>query len=198
MSSHILTYSGVVIDPLRPSISKIKIYDIAHHLSNICRFGGAPKKFYSVAQHSVLCCALLPLRSSPIHHLAALLHDAAEAYLGDIITPLKYHPAFAAFREYERILQDAIESRLILEEGISVDQLDEVREAVKEADLKACALEAKALMPESKYCDVMGMLPPDTTIPEDLVLKPWPAAVAKHQFLDHYFATVGELKPVRG
>jgi len=79
------TTSGKKINLKAPTSEMIDIKDIAGALSKICRFGGHSSAFYSVAQHSVLVATLAP------DHLkkAALLHDAAEAYLGDVIKPLK-------------------------------------------------------------------------------------------------------------
>lgn len=78
--------SGVVIDFKSPKTNMIKPADIAAALGKICRFGGQISHFYSVAQHSILVEHLAP------HELkrAALLHDAAEAYCQDIISPLKF------------------------------------------------------------------------------------------------------------
>lgn len=77
--------SGNIIDLAAPTPAQISIEDIAHALSNVCRFGGHCSPFYSVAQHSVLVAALAPQELK----FAALLHDAPEAYLGDVIKPLK-------------------------------------------------------------------------------------------------------------
>lgn len=86
------TYTGLTIDVLNPLPEMIDILDIAKALSNICRSGGH-REFLSVAQHSCLVCDLAPLALKPV----ALLHDSAEAYLGDLISPLKYHmPGFRA------------------------------------------------------------------------------------------------------
>lgn len=81
----IRTYTGRYVDPFDPKPDDIVIEDIAHALSNLCRFGGHTKCFYSVAEHSLLCAVLVPGE----HKLAALLHDASEAYLVDIPTPIK-------------------------------------------------------------------------------------------------------------
>ena len=70
---------------VQPCASEIKIEDIAHALANLCRFGGHSCEYYSVAQHSVMVWSMAPPRLKK----AALLHDASEAYLGDVIKPLK-------------------------------------------------------------------------------------------------------------
>ena len=79
------TYSGWCIDLLSPAKELIQIEDIAHGLALQCRFNGACMKFYSVAQHSIKVAELLP----PELQLEGLLHDAAEAYTGDITRPMK-------------------------------------------------------------------------------------------------------------
>lgn len=79
------TYSRQVIDFNNIQAADIKMGDITHALSHICRFGGHIQDFYSVAQHSILVAFLAPKELK----LVALLHDAAEAYIGDCITPLK-------------------------------------------------------------------------------------------------------------
>lgn len=80
------SYTGVLINIQKPDASMIKLEDIARALSKICRFGGHSKKFYSVAQHSALVAELAPTNLK----FAALMHDAAEAYIGDLIKPLKH------------------------------------------------------------------------------------------------------------
>ena len=79
------TYTSVMFWPLDPRANEVRIEDIAHHLSLLCRFNGAVRRFYSVAQHSVL------VSEAIVHEQArwGLLHDAAEAYVGDMVRPLK-------------------------------------------------------------------------------------------------------------
>jgi len=77
--------SGRKFWPLDPRVEEIHLGDIAHSLAHLCRFGGHTSTFYSVAQHSVQVSLLVP----PKHALWALLHDSAEAYLGDMTSPLK-------------------------------------------------------------------------------------------------------------
>lgn len=96
------TYTGVAFYPLDPKPNEIVIEDIAHALSNTCRFSGHTEKFYSVAQHSVLVSELV----RPEYKLQALLHDASEAYLTDIPRPLK--PFINGYGAMEKYLQDMI------------------------------------------------------------------------------------------
>ena len=81
----IMLRSGNYFDLQDPSASRFDVTDIAHALSNICRFTGHTRQFYSVAEHSVLCSYLVPHEDRMI----ALMHDAAEAFIGDVSSPLK-------------------------------------------------------------------------------------------------------------
>ena len=74
----ILTYSGRQLNLLAPDPTQIEIADIAHGLAYQCCFNGQARYFYSIAQHSML----VAQQVAPQHRLAALLHDAAAAYLG--------------------------------------------------------------------------------------------------------------------
>ena len=85
MTPHIETISGALVNVFAPDPATICIEDIAHGLAMQCRFGGHVMDFYSVAQHSVIMSRMVP---KP-HALAGLLHDAAEAYLVDLPTPIK-------------------------------------------------------------------------------------------------------------
>lgn len=81
----IRTYTGLYMNISLPTLEMVCIEDIAHGLSNQCRFGGHLPEFYSVAQHCVLCSELADRE----YRLQALMHDASEAYLIDIPTPIK-------------------------------------------------------------------------------------------------------------
>lgn len=81
----IRTWTGKLFDVTNPKPDLICIEDIAHALSNLCRFGGHTEQFFSVAEHSVWVAQNVRHK----HKLAALLHDASEAYLVDIPTPIK-------------------------------------------------------------------------------------------------------------
>ena len=93
---------GKLFDVECPDPAMIRLGDIAHALSNLCRWGGHSSHFYSVAQHSVAVSELLPKRLA----LAGLMHDAAEAYLIDIPRPLK--SMFPRYYEIEKNLLSVI------------------------------------------------------------------------------------------
>lgn len=93
----ILIHSGILFDVFNPKAEDIRIIDIAHALSNLCRYGGHCPKFYSVGQHSVLC-SLQP--GTPQEQMEALMHDASEAYLIDLPRPIKRSmPNYIAIEE---------------------------------------------------------------------------------------------------
>jgi len=88
--SWIETYTGRAVTPLRMTANQVCIDDIAHALSNQCRFSGHVKEFYSVAQHcTIIATTILRTFNEPTWALCGLMHDASEAYLVDIPSPLK-------------------------------------------------------------------------------------------------------------
>jgi hypothetical protein len=114
------TATGRQFWPMDPRPHEVFIEDIAHALSMICRFGGHCRRFYSVAEHSVL----ISRAAAPEHKRWALLHDASEAYVADIIRPLKPH--LIGYRETEQKVMRAIAVRfnLHLEQPAGVKALD--------------------------------------------------------------------------
>ena len=128
------THSGRMVDLLNPTPEDVCLEDIAHHLARVCRFGGAVDRFYSVASHSVYVAANIVTDSSDLQR-AALLHDAAEAYLGDMVSGLKAH--VPVFRQVEHAWSRCVEQRFDVRfEGVP---------AIKEADLRARLSEARDL-----------------------------------------------------
>jgi hypothetical protein len=134
LSTCIQTYSGIMIDLQNPDMADILVPDIAHQLSNICRFTGASRKFYSVAQHCSLVSKLIQ-EDGPLK-LTGLLHDASEAYLSDVVSPLK-----ALLPDYH-VLEKKMEQAVILRFGLNISDFDEV----KFYDRLALDIESKALL----------------------------------------------------
>lgn len=96
--SAISTWTGRQVDPLALEPSDICIDDIAHALARTCRYGGHVSGYLSVARHSIWVSEYVePL--GDLMALTGLLHDAAEAYLGDMPRPLKKSPDMALFQE---------------------------------------------------------------------------------------------------
>lgn len=118
----IRTVSGIYINVFDPKPEMISIEDIAHALSYQCRFGGHLPKFYSVAQHSLNCSYLT---EEPKLKLAALLHDASEAYLLDIPRPIK--KGLSNYKEIEDRLMTLIADTFGFEWPLheSIKQVDE-------------------------------------------------------------------------
>lgn len=133
--SWIQLYSGKKFYVLDPHPEDINIEDIAHALSRVCRFSGHVKcEHYSVAQHSVLVSYLCNSED----RLHALLHDASEAYIGDINSVLKKTPIFKEYKALEHKLQSMIYERF----GLSTTEPI----SVKQTDLKMLATEARDFM----------------------------------------------------
>jgi hypothetical protein len=129
----IATYSGRKFYPLDPRVEDIDMYDIVHALSQLSRFGGHCTSFYSVAQH----CVLVSLMCPPENALWGLLHDASEAYLCDVPSPLKACPEFEFYRKAEAQLMVMICTVFGLE--------SEEPAAVKLVDKRMLATEARDL-----------------------------------------------------
>ncbi len=131
----------------------IHIDDIIHALGNICRFTGHTTGHYSVAQHSCLVAYNLPAHL----RLAGLLHDAAEAYVGDVSQPVKLMLDHASggrennpFRALERNAEDAIAEHFGFDVALFSHPL------VKEADMRALATEARDIMSNNVSEDGVG------------------------------------------
>ena len=146
--------SGRVFWPLDPRADEVHIDDIAQALSNVCRFGGRCSEFYSVAQHSVWVARYVEQRhpGRPLLALHALLHDAAEAYLGDVVRPLK--PAMVVERagtyELFAVTEDRVMATIIARFGL--EPLDFVDYGhIKFADNVALATEARDLMGDPRW-----------------------------------------------
>lgn len=149
--------------PLDPRPEDFSPEDIAHHLSMICRYGGATRFFYSVAEHSEIVSRHVP-EEFAFH---ALLHDAAEAIVGDTIKPIKTLVEWEAVRRVEELNFRAICTRF------EIEWTPEIEKVVSDFDRRVVIDECLALIPrgeeyllskdidltERLYADIAGYSP---------------------------------------
>ena len=128
----IQTFTGKRINVFDPWYGDIKIADIAHALSNICRFTGHCQQFYSVAEHSYYVSQYVPRSMA----MKGLLHDASEAYLCDVPRPIKPH--LTNYAGIEHMLTTEIFKRFGLNPGIP--------DEIKDYDGKLCVTEGYYMM----------------------------------------------------
>lgn len=175
----LLTRSGKYFDFLHPHPEAIDIEDIAHALANTCRFGGHTSQFYSVAQHCVRVSEIVP----PQYALEGLLHDAAEAYIGDVVSPLK--AMLPDYSVIEASIDRVVRTRFDLPLGLS--------DVVKAADLRMLATERRDLMTEHRtHWPILA----DVT-PVDAGLVPIPPHLAKEMFLFHFELALEDYNSMR-
>ena len=163
----ILLQSGNYFNFVDPEGSDFTIEDIAHGLAMTSRFGGQCKRFYSVAEHS-FCAAW---QVAPQFAFAALMHDAAEAFIGDIPRPLKM-----ILPDYKHI-EERIESAVLGRFGIETPLPDEV----KAIDLAMLATEQRQVMDNyDDWAPIRGVVPLPIYLPF------WSPKQAKAQFLQRF------------
>lgn len=160
----ILTHTGKRFDLFEPDADMIDPRDIAHSLAHLCRFNGHTREFYSVAQHSCIVAELVPEE----HKLTALLHDATEAYLGDMTRPLKQW--MHAYQDFEDWTWQRVCERF--------DIPTDLPACVYQANLIALATERRDLMPADPaiWNCLVGIEPMTETI------RPWSATEARLTF----------------
>ena len=161
--------SGKYFDYKDPQPEQLDIKDIAQSLSNICRFNGHCN-FYSVAEHSVHCANLAIQRGlSNTAVFATLMHDAQEAYTGDMCKPLKnIMPKYAK-------LEDKIEALVQKHFGVSPAYKD----IVKTFDLQMLKAEKASLFP----MDTENWFGFDDILEVDITISCWTPATARARFL---------------
>lgn len=166
----IQTFTGKRLDLDPPSPDQIDIEDIAHGLSMLCRFNGQCTRFYSVAEHSVHVSHGI----APKLALVGLLHDAAEAYLGDVPSPLKKQ--LSQFSEFEHHMGEAIGAKF----GINADLFKD--KELKRADVQLLIDEKAVLMVDAPEPWPLGA--PD--IKDTSRIECWGPEEAKTRFLERF------------
>lgn len=165
----IMLHSGAWLDLSSPATSDFSIEDIAHGLAHLCRYAGQCSDFYSVAEHSLLVYNMVPEQG-----LSALLHDAAEAFLGDITRPLKQ-----MLPDYRRIEQE-VQSAILERFGLPLVS----DPSIKQADLRVLAAEQQQIMPSGTdaWAQSAGIAP------APVVVRHLSPAAAKREFLIRFDA----------
>jgi len=159
--------------PLDPRVEDIYIEDIAHSLSNICRFGGHTREFLSVAQHCVMVSEVVrDLGGSTEAQLWGLLHDASEAYLGDMVRPLKR--GMPEYKAAEMRLQE------IIQKAFDIDVTEETANLVHIADEVMLVTEARDQMGSPAWMKDYKFRP------LHMYLIPWDHKPSKQKFLQHF------------
>lgn len=165
------TSSGLPFWPADPLPDDIRIEDIAAHLARLCRFNGALRddvEIYSVAQHSVLVSYDVPAE----YALEGLLHDAAEAYLGDRVKPLKM--LMPHYDEFEHHIDSVIRGKF----GLGVVKA----QCVKDADYRAVLTERRDVLPVNLTVD-WGV---PRAEPWPTKISPWGVFVARRAFMRRF------------
>lgn len=168
-------YNGTKFWPLSPKAEEVDIIDLAHSLSMQCRYNGHCKRFYSVAEHSVLIARWLLQESGPEIALWGLLHDASEAYLADVPRPLKPH--LSGYKTMEaRVMTTVCDAY-----GLPYDMPAEVHEA----DTRIIADELVNMKPmdwHKNYDNPLGV-----------PMMYWTPEEAKEEFLNTFSNLVGKI-----
>jgi hypothetical protein len=161
----------------------ICVEDIAHALALTCRFGGHCREPYSVAQHSCLVADAFEGASVNVK-LAALLHDAHEAYTGDLTGPLRSLPTLDGFQELCTKIQDRVEKALLgtqVWDGGFLEYGD--LGAIEDIDRRACRAEFAELFPEHAVTREVWVEDGPKLFWDGLV---WSWQAAEANFLDRY------------
>jgi 5'-deoxynucleotidase YfbR-like HD superfamily hydrolase len=187
------TFTGRRFYPLTPRPEDIDPIDIAHALSMLCRYNGHIDRFYSVAEHCVLMSSYLwawavdqgwdwdRVRGVA---LEALLHDASESYVGDMVRPLKHANELIAYRQAEDRVSAAVWMRFGLPTHAGdhpVPRRALESSLVKDADTRILLTERTALMPNYKPSDRWSMDGMEA-LPVDI--HAWEPVVAEYKYLE--------------
>lgn len=178
------TRGHLAVDLVDPQLDQIEIRDIAYALSRICRFTGHVP-FYSVAQHSVLVKEVVrrDLWSTPVQ-FAALMHDAHEAYVGDVAAPLKWLPEMQGYKTLEKRFENIVRTRYGLH---PVWENEQYANRIRTADLEMLATERRDLMDDVQ---VRPWIP--LPAPISLRIVPWSPEEACEKFLEEFGSLSGK------
>jgi len=185
--------SGRRLDLLDPSPLDIEMADIAHGLARVARWNGQTEgaHIFSVAQHSMLVetIARQRMRLDRRQRLAALLHDAPEYVVGDMISPFK-----AVIGDAYNIVEARLLAAIHLRFGLPAALPRELAALIKAADRAAAYLEATRLagFASAEAGRFFGRAPRLSAAMERDYLAPWPAEIAQARYLERFARLAGE------
>jgi hypothetical protein len=159
-------YSGKKFHFLDPKPDQIDIEDIAHNLSQLCRYTGSCKKFYSIAEH---CCHVSDILPNDLR-LAGLAHDFAEAYIADLNSPLK--SILPQYKEIENRVDSVIFKKFKIKYPFPSE--------VKNADMTLLVTEMRDLMPKEDFRTIPFK-------PLDKKIEPWTMQKAKRELIKRFY-----------
>lgn len=176
IGSWMQTFTGRKFFPLDPRIEDIDIRDIAHSLSLTCRYGGHVTEFYSVAEH----CVLMSHAVRPENAFWALMHDSAEAYVGDMVRPLKQD-----MPQYKSA-ENTILALIALGVGLDLSSHG-IPAEVHEADNRILLTEKNELMPNAPE----PWFQEGRYEPLPVTLQCWSPGHAERKFMQRFVELVG-------
>ena len=179
----IQTFKGRRFDLAYPRAEHVDFDEIAHALSQLCRWNGHTREFYSVAEHS---CRVAD--ACPNYRDYALLHDGKETYLGDWITPVKQALPMYATDQLDtdcveramNAIEDQIDAAIYRAAGLTYPVPPEIAALVKHADLQLLETEKRDLMSPAMFAWTTGVAPLEKTI------RPWSPARAEREFQNRF------------
>lgn len=189
MNSLIVTTPTGVVDVINPTPESINIEDIAHNLCHINRYNGSTKNRYTVAQHTLILCWYMEHfdHFSPEDRLYMLLHDATEAYIGDIVSPLK-----ESLPKYKEI-EDNLNKEIMYKFGVaSYKYNSRQKKYVLELDVRIRANEVRHLL-NHKPTWVEEVTPLDLPEPDSYLFGEWPIRDTEELFIQTYHNLKREL-----
>lgn len=181
------TYSGRKFYPLAPLVDDIELMDVVHGLAMTCRYGGQCRRFYSVAEHCLIVSSLVEqharnagMAEPEVRALAreALMHDSSEAYIGDMIRPLKHQPEMIEFRRAEAAIETAIFAKF------GIVSTHESHAIIKTIDNRILVDEISQLMPLPEMYLESPLLAEES--PFGVKLACWEPQRAQEQFMARY------------
>lgn len=178
----IQTFTGRRFYPLAPSPDDVCLEDIAHALAMICRWGGHVRHHFSVGQHSINVSLMVEHLGGDRHDCVyGLFHDGQEAYVGDMVRPLKMSAEMEVYRRTEDLVERAVFEYFGVRPSLDFDGM------VKEIDRRMCVTEGRILLPNRENIWNEQVAPFPEPWPEGMIIRePRQPAEVEAAFIRRY------------